>query len=144
MVWTELDMHRAVGQVVNMMYTIMPFGMYLHLERLTKFNSRLELAAKAGISVSTVRALESGQHAPSSLTLTKLLNALKLGEHRRAYFLRLAAEAQIKTVGKSKSKTQSRKSHKVAIFTPIADDERAMLNGMLGEGWETRCQTAEV
>ena len=137
-------MHRAVGQVVNMMYAIMPFGMYLHLERLTKFNSRLELAAKAGISVSTVRALESGRHAPSSLTLTKLLNALELGEHRRAYFLRLAAEAQIKTVGKSKSKTQSRKSHKVASIAPMTKEERAMLTEMLGEGWKTRGQAAEV
>lgn len=133
---SDVNINKVIGQVADALRGGMNFAPYLKIARITKGMSRLELAAKAGTSCSTLSALENSRRAPGAKVLGRLASALDLDRSQRAYFLSLAAEAQIKAADRRKNSHPDNQPQKRAALTPMTDEERAALEKILKEARE--------
>jgi transcriptional regulator with XRE-family HTH domain len=110
----------------------MTFANYFKMARLSKKMSRLELAAKASVSESTLHAIEQGSRTPAAATLGKVVKALELNIDPRAYLLSLWAEERIKAGDQPACKKNAEQPYQRAALTPMTEEERAALERIIG------------
>ena len=132
---TEEELNNMTGQVAAALRGSIDFSMYLKMARVAKDMSRLELAAKASTSRSTLSKLENGKRSPSPKVLGGLVSALEMNADQQAYFLSLAAEAQIKFTDKSKCVQTVSQPYKRAVDAPMTEKEKAALEQITGKKW---------
>ena len=122
------DMAHRLGEALR---TQIEFGSYLKLIRLANGMSRLELAAKAGLSRSHLSLLERGLRYPSPKTLKKLLKEFELIGAHREKFLLLAAKAQVdievqeQTVARVRTELPPLSEEELEVFGPLVERMRA-------------------
>jgi len=131
---TEEELNNMTGQVAAALRGSIDFSMYLKMARVAKDMSRLELAAKASTSRSTLSKLENGKCLPKPGTLDKLAIGLEFDSNQRAYCLSLWAEEQIKSVDNKQTKKKSQ-PRKRAANTSMTKKENAAFEQITGREW---------
>ena len=119
----------AARKLMDTLAANIEFPMFLKMARLAAGMERLELAAKARMSVGYLGQLENGRVRPSPRALANLMEALPMPTELQSKFLELAARKQIETHRPSSRQTAF--TPRPVQMPPMTPEEAAALAGIM-------------
>ena len=121
----EMDIEQARKLMANMVAAV-TFPLHLQMLRVVAGMSRLELAAKARMSVGSLSRLENGRSSPSPRVLARLIESLPMPPEQEGKFLELAARQQIE-VHRPMSQQQAKFTPRPFQMPPMTPEEASAL-----------------